>query len=446
MASDPHTTAAAERSSPNRRAIPSLRWWIGGILFASTAINYIDRQTLSLLAPYLKQDYHWTNTDYANIVVAFRVAYSIGQTVCGRLMDRLGTKRGLTVTVLWYSIVSMLTPLARGFYSFMGFRFFLGAGESGNWPAATKAVSEWFPKHERGLATALFDSGSSIGGAVAPLIVLPLYFRWGTRPAFMIPGLLGLIWLVVWRRMYYRPEEHPRISQSELQMIRADAQDEPADGRGALTWRELLKLPQTWGTIVARTFTDPVFFFIADWFPIYLVAKGISLKSGLIAIWIPFVGADLGNFFGGWMSGYLIKRGWSVGNARKALVVFGGIGVTLLIPTIFTVHLPTLTALFAAATFCYGSFTTIANVLPSDVFFTGSIASVSGVSGTGAALGTIIVYELAGHLSDARLATGTHLFDPLMILSGLIPFVGMILVLILIRNTRATDEGLVRRI
>jgi ACS family hexuronate transporter-like MFS transporter len=348
--------------------------------------------------------------------------------------------------VLWYSIVSMLTPLARGFYSFMGFRFFLGAGESGNWPAATKAVSEWFPKHERGLATALFDSGSSIGGAVAPLIVLPLYFRWGTRPAFMIPGLLGLIWLVVWRRMYYRPEEHPRISQSELQMIRADAQDEPADGRGALTWRELLKLPQTWGTIVARTFTDPVFFFIADWFPIYLVAKGISLKSGLIAIWIPFVGADLGNFFGGWMSGYLIKRGWSVGNARKALVVFGGIGVTLLIPTIFTVHLPTLTALFAAATFCYGSFTTIANVLPSDVFFTGSIASVSGVSGTGAALGTIIVYELAGHLSDARLATGTHLFDPLMILSGLIPFVGMILVLILIRNTRATDEGLVRRI
>jgi ACS family hexuronate transporter-like MFS transporter len=432
--------------SSGRRTIPSLRWWIGAILFASTAINYIDRQTLSLLAPYLKQDFHWTNTDYANIVVAFRVAYSIGQTLCGRLMDRVGTKRGLTITVLWYSIVSILTPLARGFYSFLSFRFLLGAGESGNWPAATKAVSEWFPKQERGLATAVFDSGSSIGGAIAPIIILPLYFRWGMRAAFVIPGLLGLIWLAAWRWLYYRPEEHPRISEAELSMIQADTRGDDERGRPVLKWRDLLKLPQTWGTIICRTFTDPVFFFIADWFPIYLVAKGISLRSGLIAIWIPFVGADLGNLFGGWMSGELIRRGWPVGKARKALVVFGGVGVTLLIPTIFTVNLTTLTALFAVATFCYGSYTTIANVLPSDLFFSGSVASVSGLSGTGAAIGTIIVFELAGHLSDARVATGTHLFDPLMILAGLIPFVGMILVLMLVRNTAATERGLLRRI
>jgi MFS transporter, ACS family, hexuronate transporter len=428
------------------RTIPSLRWWIGAILFASTAINYIDRQTIALLAPYLKQNYHWTNTDYANIIVAFRVAYSIGQTVCGRLMDRLGTKRGLSITVLWYSVVSILTPLARGFYSFLGFRFFLGAGESGNWPAATKAVSEWFPKHERGLATAFFDSGSSIGGAIAPLIVLPLYFRWGMRPAFVIPGLLGLVWLIGWRWLYYRPQEHPRISAAELQLIRADADGEGDPGKARPKWSDLLKLPQTWGTIVARTFTDPVFFFIADWFPIYLVAKGIPLQTGLIAIWIPFVATDLGNFFGGWMSGHLIRRGWPLGKARKALVVFGGIGVMLLIPTIFTVHLPTLTVLFALATFCYGSYTTIANVLPSDLFYSESVASVSGLSGTGAALGTIVVYELAGHISDARLATGTHLFDPLMILAGMIPFAGMILVLLLVRNTRATEQDLVRRI
>ncbi len=437
---------SVSQTSGVRRAIPSLRWWIGGILFASTAINYVDRQTLSLLAPYLKHDFHWTNTDYANIVVAFRVAYSIGQTVFGRLMDRVGTKRGLTFTVLWYSLVSILTPLARGFYSFLGFRFLLGAGESGNWPGATKAVSEWFPKHERGLATAVFDSGSSIGGAIAPLVVLPIYFRWGMRPAFVIPGLLGLLWLVAWRWLYYRPQEHPRITASESDMILADAADDRVANRPSPKWRDLLSLPQTWGTIICRSFTDPVFFFIADWFPIYLVAKGISLRTGLIAIWIPFVAADLGNLFGGWMSGYLIKRGWPLGKARKAIVVFGGIGVLLLIPTIFTVHLPTLTILFATATFCYGSYTTIANVLPSDLFFPNSVASVSGLSGTGAAIGTIIVFELAGHLSDARLKTGTHLFDPLMILAGLIPFVGMILVLLLVRNTRATDEGLVRRI
>jgi ACS family hexuronate transporter-like MFS transporter len=436
----------SKRTSGGRRAIPSLRWWIGGILFASTIINYVDRQTLSLLAPYLKQDYHWTNTDYANIVVAFRVAYCIGMTLCGRLMDRVGTKRGLTITVLWYSIVSILTPLARGFYSFLGFRFLLGAGESGNWPGATKAVSEWFPKQERGLATAFFDSGSSIGGAIAPFIVLPLYFRWGFRAAFVIPGLLGLLWLMAWRRSYYTPQEHPRISSAERQMILADTREAGGPAKVRPSLRELLKLPQTWGTIISRTFTDPVWFFIADWFPIYLVAKGISLKSGLIAVWIPFIAADLGNFFGGGVSGYLIKRGWSLGNARKAVVVFGGIGVMLLIPTVFTVNLYVLTLLFGLSTFCYASFTTIANVLPSDLFTSESVATVAGMSGTGAAIGTIIVFELAGHLSDARVATGTHLFDPLMVLAGLIPFTGMILVLLLVRNTRATEQGLVRRI
>src|SRR5215472_16830564 len=183
----------------SRKPIPSLRWWIGGLLFASTVITYIDRQTFSWLAPYLQRDYHWTNFDYATITIAFRVAYTIGQSAFGRLMDRIGTRRGLTVTVIFYSIVSMLTSLARGFYSFATFRFLLGAGESANWPAATKAVSEWFPKEERALATALFDSGSSIGGAIAPFMVLPIYARWGWRPAFMIPGTLGFLWLIAWR-------------------------------------------------------------------------------------------------------------------------------------------------------------------------------------------------------------------------------------------------------
>jgi ACS family hexuronate transporter-like MFS transporter len=437
---------AGQTASIRTRAIPSLRWWIGGLLLASTIINYIDRQTLSLLAPYLKQDYHWTNTDYANIVVAFRVAYSIGMTLCGRLVDRIGTRRGLTITVLWYSIVSMLTVFARGFYSFMGFRFLLGAGESANWPAAIKAVSEWFPKRERGLATALFDSGSSVGGAIAPFIVLGIYFRWGWRPAFMVPGILGLIWLVAWRVLYYSPEAHPRISQAEREMLEADRRESEAPNSARPRWRGLLKLPQTWGVIIARALPDPVFFFIADWFPIYLVAKGINLRSGLIAVWIPFLAADLGSFWSGATSGYLIKRGWPLGKARKALVVFGGIGVTLLIPTIFTTNLYLIALLFALATFSYASFTTMANVLPADLYNNESVASVSGLSGTGAGIGTIVAFELIGHLSDARQAMGTHSFDPIMIAAGLVPLVGMVLVLLLVRNTRATEEGLVRRI
>jgi ACS family hexuronate transporter-like MFS transporter len=437
---------AGQVGSSRLRPIPSLRWWIGGILFASTVINYIDRQTLSILAPFLKQEYHWTNTDYANIAIAFRIAYSIGQTVCGRQIDRLGTRLGLTISVTWYSTVSLLTSLASGITSFAAFRFLLGAGESANWPGASKAVSEWFPNRERGLAAAFYDSGSSIGGAIAPFLILPVYLRWGWRVAFVIPGLLGFLWLIAWRRMYFLPREHSRISDAERQMILADSPEDEVAGKLLPRWRDLLKLPQTWGVIVSKSLTDPVWFFVTDWFPIYLIAKGISLQSGLIAVWIPFLAADLGNFFGGGISGYLIRRGWTLGAARKALVVFGGFGVMLLIPTIFTVKLYLITLLFGLATFSYAAFSTIANVLPTDLYTSESVASVSGMSGTGAGIGTIIAFKLIGHFSDARQTAATHSFDPIVIVAGLIPFIGMILVLLLVRNTRSTDQGLLRRI
>jgi ACS family hexuronate transporter-like MFS transporter len=434
-----------------RRTISHLRWWIATVLFLSTIINYLDRQTLSLLAPYLKIQYHWTNSDYAAIVIAFRVAYSIGQTVFGRLMDKVGTRRGLTLTVAWYSIVSILTPLARGLFSFGFFRFLLGSGESANWPAATKAVSEWFPKQERGLATAFFDSGSSVGGALAPFIVLSIYFHWGWRPAVIVPGLLGFLWIILWRSIYHPPGEHPLISDSERELLLRDKQDSVLVGRAVDNgshprWRDLLKLRQTWGVIIARSFTDPVWFFVTDWFPIYLFAKGIDLRNGAVAVWVPFIAADLGNFSGGIASGWLIKRGWPLGRARKAVVVFGGIGVTLLIPTIFTTNLFAITCLFALATFSYAAFSTIANVLPSDLYESGSVASVSGISGTGAGIGTILAFALIGHFSDVRQATATHVFDPIVIIAGLIPFTGMLLVLLLVRNTKKTTEGLIRPI
>jgi MFS transporter, ACS family, hexuronate transporter len=281
-----------------RRTVRRLRWSIAAVLFASTIINYLDRQTLSLLAPYLKVQYHWSNTDYAYIAIAFRVAYAIGQTGFGRLVDKIGTRLGLTLTVAFYSLISVLTPLARGLYSFGLFRFLLGAGESANWPAATKAVSEWFPKHERALATAFFDSGSSVGAAIAPFLVFSIYYRWGWRPAVVVPGLLGFLWIILWRRVYRPPEEHPWLSEDERNLLELDRRDSPGASAARPQWRDLLKLPQTWGTIVARTLTDPVWYFVADWFPIYLVAKGIDLRSGFVVVWVPFIAADLGNFFG----------------------------------------------------------------------------------------------------------------------------------------------------
>ena len=434
------------RSAPRPLAISHLRWWIAAVLFASTIINYLDRQTISLLAPHLKIQYHWTNTDYAYIAIAFRVAYTIGQTVFGRLMDKVGTRRGLTLTVAWYSLISVLTPFARGLLSFGVFRFLLGAGESANWPAATKAVSEWFPKQERGLATAFFDSGSSVGGLLAPFIVRSIYFRWGWRPAVAIPSLLGFLWIFVWRSVYHHPSSHPRISDAEREMLARDKSGLATSEVPRPRWLDLLKLPQTWGTIIARAFTDPVWFFITDWFPIYLVAKGVDFRNVFVAVWVPFIAADLGNFSGGIASGWLIKRGWPLGAARKAVVIAGGTGVLLLIPTILTTNLFVITLLFAFATFSYAAFSTIANVLPSDLYESGSVATVSGLGGTGAGIGTIIAFELIGHYSDVRAGMATHVFDPIVIVAGLIPFIGMILVLLLVRNTKATEAGLVRPI
>ncbi|HTY38610.1 MAG TPA: MFS transporter [Bacteroidota bacterium] len=429
------------------RTIQSLRWWIGGMLFASTVINYIDRQTLSVLAPFLKSQYGWTNEDYALIVIAFRIAYAIGQTLLGRFMDRVGTRMGLTITVTWYSIVAMLTSLASGLRSFALFRFLLGLGESANWPAATKAVSEWFPKRERGWAVALFDSGSSIGAAIAPALVIWLYHEFGGwQPAFLITGTLGFFWLIVWRKMYHRPEDHPRISEEERQMILADRGD-PEQAESTLdvagdrpsAW-DLLKLRQTWGIIAARALTDPVWFFIADWFMLFLVSKGFSPEDTLVAFWIPFVAADLGNFAGGGFSSYLIRRGWPVGRARKAVVIFGAIGMTMLVPTVYVSSLFAIAGFFAFATFAYATFCTMVLVLPSDLFKSNSVATVSGLSGTAAGALTILSTFIVGWIADH------YTFTPILIAASAFPLLGAVLVLVLIRNTSKSGKGVLQKI
>ncbi len=425
------------------RTLPGLRWWIGGLLFLSTVINYLDRQTLSVLAPFLKADYHWNNEDFALVVISFRAAYAIGQSLSGRFLDRVGTRSGLSLTVSWYSIAAMLTSLASGLRSFCLFRFLLGAGESANWPGATKAVAEWFPKKDRGWAVALFDSGSSIGGALAPFLVFWLYKSFGGwQPAFIIVGTLGFLWLIAWRWLYHPPEIHPRIRESERSMILDDKADtaESAASTAVLSWSGLLRLPQTWGVIVGKSLTDPVWFFITDWFAIFLVARGIQLEQGLLVFWIPFVAADLGNFFGGGVSSWLIRRGWSVGRARKALIVLGGCGMALLATTAFTSNPLVLGAIFGFSTFTYAAFSTMILVLPSDLFPSRSVATVSGMSGTGAGIGTIISTFLIGYVADH------YSFEPILIGASFLPFLAMVFMLFTVRNTTSTAMGLVRRI
>jgi ACS family hexuronate transporter-like MFS transporter len=439
---EPTTIAGVKtRGTPIRH----LRWYIGGLLFLSTVINYIDRQTLSVLAPYIKAEYQWSNADFAMLIIAFRVAYAFGQTASGRLLDRVGTRTGLSLAVAFYSIAAMLTSLAVGLRGFAFCRFLLGAGESANWPGATKAVSEWFPKRESGWAVALFDSGSSIGGAVAPFLVLWVYHTFGSwRPAFIITGALGFLWLLLFRRLYRRPEEHPRLSAEERNDIltnRADtsaAEGNPTTDR--LSYRTLLRLPQTWGIIIAKTLTDPVWFFITDWFAIYLVTKGFKLEESLMAFWVPFLAADIGNFAGGGVSSWLIQRGWPVGAARKLVIVICGLGMTLLIPTVFTASYFWLVACFAISTLAYAALSTMVLNLPADIYPTGSVASVSGLSGTGAGIGTITATYLTGVVADR------YSFEPILIAASLIPLLAVVAAVTLVRNNHATERGIVNPI
>jgi ACS family hexuronate transporter-like MFS transporter len=432
----------SDESRSPRVVVPRLRWWIGALLFASTVINYIDRQTLNVLAPYLKSEYHWTNSDFALIVIAFRASYAVVQLIGGRLVDRLGTRLGLGLAVTWYSVSAMLTSLAGGLGSFCALRCSLGAGEAANWPGATKAVSEWFPALERGLAVALFDSGSAIGAAVASALVVGLFHAFGTwRPAFLFTGALGFLWLIAWLAMYHRPEDHPNLGEEERDLIlagRSGAGEPTAPTKAGLS--TLLRYRQTWGVVLAKAILDPYWFLVADWFALFLVSRGFKLEETLVGFWVPFLCADLGNFLGGGLSGYFIHRGWSVGASRRAIFLICGPLMLLLIPAAFTTRLWLLIAEFGLATLGYAACATIFLTLPADLFESGSVATVSGLAGMVTGFVTIAVTYAIGTVTDQ------YSFEPILLAASLAPVLATIAVLTLVRNTPNTGNGVLLKI
>jgi MFS transporter, ACS family, hexuronate transporter len=423
-----------------RSAIRGLRWWIAGLLFLSTVVNFIDRQTLSVLAPILLLQYHWTNTDFATILIAFRIGYTVMQGVGGRLVDRLGARSGLSLTVMFYSCVASLTALAQGLGAFRFFRLLLGAGEGPNWPGATKVVSEWFPDKERAWAVAIFDSGSSIGGAIAPFLALYAYKLTGSwRPVFLVTGSLGFLWILAWRGLYLPPEQHPCLAPEELDYIRSGrAPEAQVSVRGIITWRKLLRYRQTWGIICGRFLLDPYWFLIADWFAIYLHSRGFRLEQSILGFWVPFLGADIGNFVAGALSGYWISRGWSVSRSRRTVLLIFGPSMLILIPAAFTSHYLTLVLLFGYATFAYAACSTMFLSLPSDVFHPDAVASVSGLGGTGAGIGTLISTYLIGTISDR------FSFQPIVIVGSVIPCVATVILVLMVSTKKEPDpEGIV---
>lgn len=415
----------------------NLRWCIGGLLLASTVINYIDRQTLSVLAPFLKAEYHWTNSDFATILISFRLAYTVMQMLSGRWLDRVGTRVGLAWSVAFYSTIAVLTTFAQGLFGFRVFRFLLGAGEAANWPGATKATSEWFPDRERAWAVALFDSGSSLGGAIAPFLVLWVYRTFGSwRPAFAVTGILGFIWMVVWLLVYRKPGEHPSIAARELDYIRR-GQPAASEATGTVTWRRLLGYRQTWGIVIGRSLLDPYWFLIAEWFAVYLVSKGVRIEDSVLGFWAPFLAADLGNFAGAAISSHWIKRGWKVGKSRRAVLLIFGPSMLALIPAALVTNYVLLICLFSYSTFAYAACATMFLSLPADVFAGKAVASVSGLSGTGAGAVTLLSTYLIGRVSDA------YSFKPVILAASVLPCIAVAAITILVRpNKRPDPEGI----
>jgi MFS transporter, ACS family, hexuronate transporter len=406
-----------------------LRWWIVGLIFLATLINYIDRLTISVLAPVITRDLGLTNTEFGGIITWFLLAYTISQGLSGKLYDRVGTKRGFVCSIMLWSVAAIAHAFARGLASLSVFRFVLGFGEAGNWPGAAKTVAEWFPIRERAFGMAIFNSGAAIGSVVAPPLIVWLSLSYGWQTTFIVTGSLGFAWLVLWLLFYQTPDRHKWLGEKERQLIREGQRaDEAAHGFVAqasapLGWRELLRYRQVWAIVVSRFLTDPVWWLYISWLPKYLAdARGFSLtKIGLFA-WVPYVAADAGSLSGGWASGYLIARGWSVDRSRKIVILVAALLMPAGIFAAFANNPMVALALIGVVLFGFQVWINNVQTLPSDFFSDKAVASVAGLGGTGAGIGSMIFIFSTGWIVD-------HFsYVPVLVVAGLLaPFGTLVL-------------------
>ena len=383
------------------------RWTICALLFFATTINYIDRQVLGILAPTLQGELGWTEQQFGEIVSWFTIAYALGFLVVGRIMDRVGTRRGFAGAIVIWSIAAMAHAFARTAAGFSAARFALGLGESGNFPASLKTVAEWFPSRERAFATGIFNAGSNVGAILTPIIVPWIALRWGWRAAFIATGAIGFVWLVVWLLVYRSPEEHPKCSPAELAYIRSD----PIDPVQPVSWAQLLRYRQTWAFALGKGLTDPIWWFYLFWLPKFLDARyGIKLAQLAAPLIVIYLLADVGSVFGGWLSGAFIKRGWSVNAGRKMTML---IAALLIVPTMFA---PAATNMWVAV--CVVGVAAAAHqwwsanifTLPSDMFPGFAVGSVVGIGGFFGAAGGFLFQRATGWLLQRNGSNYTPIF------------------------------------
>ncbi len=419
---------------PHKVRTSRTRWWIVWTLFFSTVTNYISRQTFSVLAPMLASQYHFSHSDLGRILGAFQISYAITWLLGGIFLDAVGTRLGLALAVCFWSVVNIFTGFASSVSGFAAFRFLLGVGEGLNWPGASKTVAEWFPSQERSVAVAIFDSGSSVGGALAALVIPWIALTLGWRWSFVFSGALGLVWLAMWLRIYHPLDRHPSVSPEEVAHIRAGL--EPTlrfRTHGVARWLELMKSPNVWGIVLGRGLTDPIWWFYIFWLPQYLSdARGFSLKRIALFTWIPFVAADLGNFTGGFLSGYCIRRGIPVIRARMWVCAISCLPILAGIPAARVHSAYSALALICIALWGYASWSTMGLTLPSDLFPQDVVATVTGLSGFAAGLAGAAFTFAVGFLVD-RFSYG-----PAFLVAGLLPIVATASLFLLISAPTTT--------
>lgn len=378
------------------------RWVVCSLLFFATTINYLDRQVVGLLKPVLEKEFNWTETDYSHIVMAFTASYALGLLLFGRLIDKIGSKIGYTVSITIWSIAAMLHAAVKSTLGFAIARTGLGIGESGNFPAAIKTVTEWFPKKERALATGFFDSGSNIGACVAPILIPWILGMYGWQEAFLITGALGFIWLVAWRIFYEVPAKHKKISQEELAYINSDNEDAIAPEQAShVSWIKLFSLKQTWAFIIGKFFTDPIWYFFLFWLPSYFSSTfHLDLKKPSLPLVVVYTATTIGAIGGGYLSSYLIKKGWLVYKSRKMVLLLSAFCVLPIILARYTTDMWTVIALISLAVAGNSAWSANIYTIVSDMLPKKAVSSVIGIGGMAGAIGGVIFPVFIGFILD----------------------------------------------
>lgn len=389
----------ARRETPRGRPIANLRWYICGLLFFATTINYVDRQVLSLLKPVLEKDLGWSESTYGWIVFAFQLSYAAAMPLAGRAVDYLGTRLGYLVCISLWSVAAAAHALATGAVGFGMARFALGFGESANFPAALKTLSDWFPRRERAFATGVFNSGANVGALITPPAVALLVAHFGWRAAFVSTGLCGFLWGAVWYWFYREPAAHPNLSAKELEWIRSD--EDPSPATQHVPYLALLGSRAAWAYLIGKFLTDPVWWFYLFWLPGFLSRTyGLDLSGLSGPLIIIYTASMVGSVGGGWISSTLIERGWSVNRARKTAMLICAIAVTVAIFTYKADSLWVAVALISIAAAAHQGWSANIYNLPVDVFPRQAVASVIGFGGMGGAVGGLLASPAIGYWLD----------------------------------------------